>query len=221
MKLRTIFFSAAVLGASVGLTVVFAFTPKETAKYFNGPTVTNITQTSAILSLSPQVLADITAEERSGVYFEYSETYKACVMIYPTPAECLPKKTEAGSTTVHITNLKPKTSYTIRYKRDNTIRCITTPCPGNEFESLMTTFVTDENGVVSKGPRITRGLTVGSRGSDVKALQEYLKDAGYLQAEATGYYGRLTVEAVRMYQKAKGIAQTGTVGPKTRAAITE
>jgi hypothetical protein len=213
-------YSIAVSVAVVSIfTYACAFAPKETAKYFNGPTVSNVSSTTAMLSLSGATLADITEEERTGLYFEYDEIGKVCIMIYPTPPECLPKKTAEGSTTVVLANLKPNTKYYVKYRRDNTIRCITTPCPGNEYESLSVEFVTKGNGNVMGRPGITRGLSLGSRGSDVKELQTYLIQEGYLQGEATGYYGKMTVTAVRTYQKAKGIAQTGTVGPKTREML--
>jgi hypothetical protein len=50
-------------------------------------------------------------------------------------------------------------------------------------------------------------------------LQAFLAGKGYLQVEPTGYYGALTLKAVRAFQKASGIAQTGFAGPLTRAQI--
>ena len=66
----------------------------------------------------------------------------------------------------------------------------------------------------------TVNLRVGSKGADVTALQQSLIDGGYLSINApTGTYGPLTASAVKKYQAAKGIDQTGTVGPITRAAL--
>ncbi|MDB5238106.1 MAG: exported protein of unknown function [Candidatus Kaiserbacteria bacterium] len=66
----------------------------------------------------------------------------------------------------------------------------------------------------------TTNLTIGSKGADVNALQQILIDAGYLKiSSTTGFYGSLTASAVKMWQKAHGISQTGTVGPLTRAAL--
>jgi heat shock protein HslJ len=201
--------------------VAFAFSPKETAKYFNGPTVSAVTASSADVSLTPAVLADIADEEKSGIYFEYYETHQMCIMIYPTPEACLPKKTQVGKTSATLTNLKPDTSYTVSYKRDNTIRCITTPCPGNEFESLSVEFKTSAAAVVTSTStlKITKYLALGSRNADVYTLQNILIDGRYMKAPATGYFGMLTYKAVREFQRAHNIMAIGFVGPVTRAAL--
>lgn len=204
----------------VGSQAVFAFQSKETAKYFNGPTISSVTSSGATLSLSPLALADITEEEKSGIYFQYGETHQVCIMIYPTPEYCLPKKTEVGKTEVAITNLKPNTSYTVTYKRDNTIRCITTPCPGNEFESLSVEFTTGPTPTGnSDTPKVTKYLGMGSRGSEVYVLQSILAQGGYLKVSATGYFGVLTLKAVKEFQRAHNITPVGFVGPVTRAAL--
>jgi ferredoxin len=62
-------------------------------------------------------------------------------------------------------------------------------------------------------------ITVGSSGDAVTELQQRLKNEGYFTGSVTGYYGALTANAVRSYQKAKGISQTGTVGPLTMAEL--
>jgi hypothetical protein len=193
----------------------FALMPKETARYFNGPTVSNVTSTGAALSLSDQVLSGISSDERSGIYFEYIETHMACIAIYPTPEACLPKKTTPGTLTVKISNLKPNTSYTAKYKRDNTIRCITTPCPGNEFESLSAEFTTSKDGV----GQITKNLRLGMKDVQVAVLQRILIEQGYLNASATGFFGFLTRNAVINYQKMHNILASGYVGPITRASF--
>lgn len=76
---------------------------------------------------------------------------------------------------------------------------------------------------------LTRGLVVGSKGEDVKALQTYLMGyPGFFppDTDITGYYGSLTRTAVQQFQEKYGIAQQGdagygTVGPKTRAKLNE
>lgn len=66
----------------------------------------------------------------------------------------------------------------------------------------------------------TRYLVPGSRGVDVTALQQFLIDGGYgIPAGATGYFGLQTRAAVISFQKARGIAQVGMVGPLTRAEL--
>lgn len=64
-------------------------------------------------------------------------------------------------------------------------------------------------------------LNVGSKGDEVKLLQNVLKKLGYFPAnqEITGFYGSLTKKAVADFQKANGIDAVGYVGPKTRETL--
>lgn len=73
---------------------------------------------------------------------------------------------------------------------------------------------------------LTRGLSIGSSGDDVRALQEFLASdpALYPEANVSGYYGSLTRAAVQRFQEKYGIAFPGVpgygnVGPKTREKI--
>lgn len=66
---------------------------------------------------------------------------------------------------------------------------------------------------------LERNLSQGIRGDDVKELQSFLRQEGYLNAEATGYFGVLTSEAVRRWQAAQGVDAVGIIGPKTRERI--
>jgi peptidoglycan hydrolase-like protein with peptidoglycan-binding domain len=65
-----------------------------------------------------------------------------------------------------------------------------------------------------------RDLGIGSRGDDVRKLQEMLKedDDRNFTASSTGYFGSLTAEALKRFQLKNSIASTttGTVGPLTR-----
>lgn len=211
----------------IGSQTVYALDVKETARYFNGPTVSAVGDTSASLSLSQAVLSNLTPEEKAGIYFQYHETQQVCIMIYPTPESCLPKKTEVGKTNVTLTSLKPSTSYTVVYKRDNTIRCITTPCPGNDFESVAVEFVTQASGTgsgtLSPLPVDVRPILTGfgfkSRGADVITLQTVLLQQGYMTGSPTGYFGTLTLKALKDFQKAHAISPTGFVGPLTRGVL--
>lgn len=64
-------------------------------------------------------------------------------------------------------------------------------------------------------------LTMGSRGDEVRMLQDKLKDLGFLATDidSTGIFGKLTASAVKAFQKANGISAVGFVGPGTRAAL--
>src|SRR4051812_33332380 len=65
----------------------------------------------------------------------------------------------------------------------------------------------------------TRSLSVGSSGTDVAALQQFLFTKGYLAVKPTGYYGGLTKYAVQYFQDINHLEQTGSVGPKTRSLL--
>src|SRR3989344_120444 len=74
----------------------------------------------------------------------------------------------------------------------------------------------------------TKDLTLGSKGADVKALQQWLNASGYPVAASgvgsagneTEYFGSLTAAALAKYQAAKGISPAvGYFGPKTRASV--
>ena len=58
-------------------------------------------------------------------------------------------------------------------------------------------------------------LKVGSRGTDVKALQNKLIELGYLSGKADGVYGSKTAAAVKAFQKDHGLTADGIVGPQT------
>lgn len=53
------------------------------------------------------------------------------------------------------------------------------------------------------------GLKAGDRGEKVTQLQQQLKQLGYFKAEPTGYYGKITEEAVRAFQTEEDILVSG------------
>lgn len=64
-------------------------------------------------------------------------------------------------------------------------------------------------------------LGLGSRGEQVKALQTLLSKMPniYPEAYVTGYFGKLTENAVKKLQKENNLDQVGRVGPKTRTLL--
>lgn len=59
-------------------------------------------------------------------------------------------------------------------------------------------------------------LKIGSRGEEVKKLQESLNKLGFNCGTADGIFGPKTEAAVKAFQKARGITVDGIVGPDTR-----
>ncbi len=64
--------------------------------------------------------------------------------------------------------------------------------------------------------KFIRGLGVGSRGSDVSALQAMLSEKGYLSTNPTGYFGTMTKAALIKFQSENGIRGTGYMGELSR-----
>lgn len=68
-------------------------------------------------------------------------------------------------------------------------------------------------------PAITRSLMVGVQGDDVTNLQTFLSNEGVFHANATGYFGSVTSNALKQWQGQNQITPVGIVGPQTRMAI--
>src|SRR3989344_5352609 len=58
-----------------------------------------------------------------------------------------------------------------------------------------------------------------NKNGEVSTFQDFLQMKGFLNSEPTGYFGLLTFQAAKDYQRSKSITPTGYVGPITRAAI--
>ncbi len=63
-------------------------------------------------------------------------------------------------------------------------------------------------------------MKLGSTGTAVSALQQNLTTLGYYYGDVTGHYGNLTQQAVKKFQKAKGLTQDGVASTATLNAIT-
>lgn len=76
---------------------------------------------------------------------------------------------------------------------------------------------------VSDTLMLIRSLKQGMSGEDIKTLQAILASDPTIYPEGTisGFYGRLTAEAVKKFQKKHGIEQAGNVGPKTLKKLNE
>lgn len=62
-------------------------------------------------------------------------------------------------------------------------------------------------------------LKQGSRGDEVRELQEKLNRLGYACGTADGIFGAKTEAAVKAFQQANGLSTDGIAGPKTQAAL--
>lgn len=62
-------------------------------------------------------------------------------------------------------------------------------------------------------------LRLGSRGSDVRTLQQRLNSLGYNCGNVDGIFGNRTLNAVKNFQRKNGLAVDGIVGPATRGKL--
>jgi len=90
-----------------------------------------------------------------------------------------------------------------------------------QFASLPENFFT---GAVRPYPGSV--LRIGSRGEDVRILQEYLNTIARTypslpSLSADGVFGAQTAEAVRTYQRLFGLEESGSVGAQTWQSVTE
>ncbi len=91
--------------------------------------------------------------------------------------------------------------------------------------NLLQTFLVPPGQVISATPVVLRAgtsfflnnLGFGMRGQEVVELQTRLRDLGYFKGPVTGYFGPITRNAVRAFQKANGLPSTGFVGVMTRS----
>ena len=56
---------------------------------------------------------------------------------------------------------------------------------------------------------------IGSRGDEVRRIQNKLKSLGFFNGTVDGIYGAKTQSAVKRYQRSVGITADGVAGPKT------
>lgn len=64
-----------------------------------------------------------------------------------------------------------------------------------------------------------RQLTIGDSGSEVEDLQRRLKNLGYFNETATGYFGSQTSDAVRRFQRENRLGTTGIADARTLNAL--
>ena len=68
---------------------------------------------------------------------------------------------------------------------------------------------------------LSYGQTDSTYGGSISILQNYLQSLGYLSATPNGHFGPSTLLAVKAYQTANSISNTGYAGPLTRASISQ
>ncbi len=87
------------------------------------------------------------------------------------------------------------------------------------FISIMLLVVTFITVLAMQNNEVLALSKYGSRGSEVRTIQEKLKRWGYYTGGVDGIYGSLTVSAVKKFQRKNGLTVDGIAGTKTLAAM--
>ena len=75
--------------------------------------------------------------------------------------------------------------------------------------------------VLNSSDAVPNGLRLGDSGDTVQKVQNMLSKLGYINsANATGYYGEVTENAVKLFQRTNGLSADGSVGMLTMAKLT-
>ena len=90
---------------------------------------------------------------------------------------------------------------------------------GNAKKANSKATAEPQSATATAAPANNDVLKVGSKGNDVKSLQQKLIELGYLSGSADGVYGNKTAAAVRAYQKAQKLTADGVAGSKTLASL--
>ena len=84
------------------------------------------------------------------------------------------------------------------------------------FISLMFTFIMTLFMQYNEAEALSK---YGSRGNEVRTIQDKLKRWGYYTGNVDGIYGSLTVSAVKRFQQKNGLAVDGIAGTNTLKAM--
>lgn len=87
-------------------------------------------------------------------------------------------------------------------------------------KALLADAYQEMNGRGIDDPVESEAIRPGDRGDNVSALQQKLKDLEYYDySKITGYFGPITTDAVKKFQRSNNLAVDGIVGVKTKAAL--
>lgn len=84
---------------------------------------------------------------------------------------------------------------------------------------LLGLVVTFDVGLMSWNSEVEALSKYGSRGTEVRTIQEKLKRWGYYSGSVDGIYGSQTVSAVKSFQKKNGLTVDGIAGTQTLKAM--
>jgi len=75
--------------------------------------------------------------------------------------------------------------------------------------------------VLNSSDAVPNGLGLGDSGESIRKVQNMLSKLGYMSsANVTGYYGEVTENAVKLFQRTNNLGADGLVGAQTMAMLT-
>lgn len=88
-----------------------------------------------------------------------------------------------------------------------------------DTDDMLSGYVHSDYIKISTSDHASNILKKGMRGAAVRDLQQELRKRNFMVATATGYFGDVTVGAVKAFQRKAGLSQDGIVGEKTYELI--
>jgi len=85
------------------------------------------------------------------------------------------------------------------------------------FHWLLFAVILSSLGLTDKA--VAQTLQPGNRGSQVIEIQQRLRELGYFDQQPTGYFGPITTDAVRQFQRSNGLIPDGIVGQRTQSVL--
>ncbi|MBU0612111.1 peptidoglycan-binding protein, partial [Patescibacteria group bacterium] len=136
-------------------------------------------------------------------------------------------KVEEAKKVVSVGGVRSKTKITQDKELNKVIAPIIAKIEAEKKVELAQTYSPIIANKIEESLKLQRNIGLGNKGTDVKALQEYLNGSGFALSKSgvgskgneTTYFGPFTKAAVIKYQKANGIKTTGFVGPITRGML--
>ncbi|MEQ8757991.1 MAG: peptidoglycan-binding protein [Coleofasciculus sp. G1-WW12-02] len=93
----------------------------------------------------------------------------------------------------------------------------TKPSAAVPWHWLLFAIILSSLGITDKA--VAQTLQQGSRGSQVFEIQQRLRELGYFNQQPTGYFGQITTDAVRQFQRSQGLVADGIVGQRTQSFL--
>lgn len=201
------------------LSAVFIIAPIASAEYATKLTFTNVTKTSATISVVPGNDEFATAvQSRQPVKMKYRKSSESKEIEIP-----FEYKIDAnGLASITLSGLKPNQEYVISLGYRATRVCNTEElCAAIYTKYTTPTLTFKTKGDPVKAVLITKKLSYGDKSSEVGILKKYLAQKGYMKTSTTTTFDVPTLVGVIKFQMAKNLETDGVVGTGGRTIINQ